>query len=146
MAEFRISAKVARHSESSAQYAYATHGRRRQSMSVRTQKDRYMPFYVKFTATGRYSTYNDKKIGRHVCRPTRFCVMQKCYLTAFTIASNAFGSFIAKSARTLRLRAMPLALILPINSEYVIPWARTAALIRVIHNERNVRFLSWRCA
>ena len=40
-----------------------------------------------------------------------------CYLTAFTIASNAFGSFIAKSASTLRLRAIPLALILPMNSE-----------------------------
>lgn len=39
------------------------------------------------------------------------------YLTAFTIASNAFGSFIAKSAITLRLRAMPLALTLPMNSE-----------------------------
>lgn len=34
MADFRISTKVARHSESSAQYAYATHGRRRQSMSA----------------------------------------------------------------------------------------------------------------
>ena len=59
MADFRISTKVGRHSESSAQYAYATHGRRCQNMSFRTQKDRYMPFYVKFTATGRYSIYND---------------------------------------------------------------------------------------
>ena len=30
---------------------------------------------------------------------------------------NAFGSFIARSAITLRLRAMPLALTLPINCE-----------------------------
>ena len=42
---------------------------------------------------------------------------QPHYLTAFTIASNAFGSFIAKSAITLRLRAIPLALTLPMNSE-----------------------------
>ena len=39
------------------------------------------------------------------------------YLTAFTIASNAFGSFIARSAMTLRLMAIPLALTLPMNSE-----------------------------
>ncbi len=39
------------------------------------------------------------------------------YLTVLTIASNALGSFIARSARTLRFRAMPLALTLPINSE-----------------------------
>ena len=39
------------------------------------------------------------------------------YLTALTIASNALGSFIARSARTLRFRATPLALTLPINSE-----------------------------
>ena len=36
----------------------------------------------------------------------------KDYLTALTIASNAFGSFIARSAITLRLRTMPLALSL----------------------------------
>ena len=47
-------------------------------------------------------------------------LLAKGYLTALTIASNAFGSFIA--------------------------WARTAALIRVIHSERNVRFLRARCA
>lgn len=39
------------------------------------------------------------------------------YLTALTIASNAFGSFIARSARTLRFRAIPLVLSLPINCE-----------------------------
>lgn len=40
-----------------------------------------------------------------------------CYLTAFTIASNAWGSFIARSAITLRFRTIPLALSLPINCE-----------------------------
>jgi len=39
------------------------------------------------------------------------------YLTALTIASNAFGSFIARSASTFRLRAIPLALSLPMNCE-----------------------------
>ena len=39
------------------------------------------------------------------------------YLTAFTIASKAWGSFIARSASTLRLSWSPLALILPMNSE-----------------------------
>lgn len=39
------------------------------------------------------------------------------YLTALTIASNAFGSFIARSARTLRFKAIPLVLSLPINCE-----------------------------
>ncbi len=39
------------------------------------------------------------------------------YLTALTIASNACGSFIARSASTLRLSWMPLALSLPINCE-----------------------------
>ena len=44
-------------------------------------------------------------------------LLAKGYLTALTIASNAFGSFIARSAITLRLRTMPLALSLPINCE-----------------------------
>lgn len=39
------------------------------------------------------------------------------YLTALTIASNAFGSFIARSASTFRLRLIPLALSLPMNCE-----------------------------
>lgn len=39
------------------------------------------------------------------------------YLTVFTTFSNALGLFIAKSASTLRLSAIPLALTLPINSE-----------------------------
>lgn len=50
-------------------------------------------------------------------RRQRHRMPQTGYLTAFTIASNAFGSFIAKSAMTLRLRAIPLALTLPMNSE-----------------------------
>ena len=68
-------------------------------------------------------------------------LLAKGYLTALTIASNAFGSFIARSAITLRLRTIPLALSLPINWWAGHSWARTAALIRVIHSERNVRFL-----
>ena len=39
------------------------------------------------------------------------------YFTALTIASNALGSFIARSAKTLRFIAIPFALYLPINSE-----------------------------
>lgn len=39
------------------------------------------------------------------------------YLTVFTTFSNALGLFIARSASTLRLSAIPLALTLPINSE-----------------------------
>ena len=59
----------------------------------------------------------DAKKGGHRgvrrCKPFR----ERVYLTALTIASNAFGSFIARSARTLRFSAMPLALSLPINCE-----------------------------
>ena len=39
------------------------------------------------------------------------------YFTVLTIFSNAAGLFIARSASTLRLSWMPLALTLPINSE-----------------------------
>ena len=39
------------------------------------------------------------------------------YLTSLTIASNAFGSFMARSASTLRFRTIPLALSLPMNCE-----------------------------
>ncbi len=42
---------------------------------------------------------------------------RRCYLTALTTASNAFGSFMARSASTLRFRAMPFWLSLPINCE-----------------------------
>lgn len=45
------------------------------------------------------------------------CGANSVYLTALTICSNAWGWFIARSASTLRLRLMPLALSLPINSE-----------------------------
>ena len=57
-----------------------------------------------------------KKGGhRSVRLPNPF--VKRIYLTALTIASNAFGSFMARSARTLRFRAMPLALSLPMNCE-----------------------------
>jgi len=48
-----------------------------------------------------------------------FAIESSCgdYLTCLTIASNAFGSFIAKSASTLRFSTIPLALSLPINCE-----------------------------
>ena len=42
---------------------------------------------------------------------------RRCYLTALTTASNAFGSFMARSASTLRFRAIPFWLSLPINCE-----------------------------
>ena len=47
------------------------------------------------------------------------------WITRINAAVRAYGmtysEFIARSAITLRLRAIPLALTLPINSEYVIP-------------------------
>ena len=62
--------------------------------------------------------------GQFVCAqrvtlegPRRANPREKGYLTALTIASNAFGSFIARSASTLRLRTIPLALSLPMNCE-----------------------------
>ena len=42
---------------------------------------------------------------------------RRIYLTSLTIASNAFGSFMARSASTLRFRTIPLALSLPMNCE-----------------------------
>lgn len=39
------------------------------------------------------------------------------YLTVLIISAKAVGWFIAKSASTLRFRAIPLALTLPMNSE-----------------------------
>ena len=43
--------------------------------------------------------------------------LKAAYLTALTICWNASGLFIARSARTLRFRAIPDLLSLPINCE-----------------------------
>lgn len=61
--------------------------------------------------------------GRRFCEECAGCSTAEAkapaagYLTALTIASNAFGSFMARSARTLRFSSIPLALSLPMNCE-----------------------------
>ncbi len=60
---------------------------------------------------------NRQKNSRENFRSPGRLKRSPAYLTALTIASNAFGSFIARSARTLRFRAIPLVLSLPINCE-----------------------------
>lgn len=59
----------------------------------------------------------DKKNSRGDLRRPGRPSGKSAYLTALTIAWNAFGSFMARSARTLRFRAIPLALSLPMNCE-----------------------------
>jgi hypothetical protein len=73
--------------------------------------------------------------GDQVCRADLACS---------AIAVNAAGSLTARSARTLRSSSMP-ALPQPFtNWLYERPFARAAALMRVIQSWRNVRFRTLR--
>jgi hypothetical protein len=53
-----------------------------------------------------------------------------CYFTLSTIALNAAGWFMAKSAKTFLLISMAFFFNNPMNCEYDIPSKRVAALIR----------------
>ena len=53
-----------------------------------------------------------------------------CYFTLSTIALNAAGWFMAKSAKTFLLISMVFFFNNPMNCEYDIPSKRVAALIR----------------
>ena len=66
--------------------------------------------------SSRHSANRQKNSRKNVRSPGRL-KRSPAYLTALTIASNAFGSFIARSARTLRFKTIPLVLSLPINCE-----------------------------
>ena len=77
----------------------------------------------------------DAKKTRFACRQTgsidHFTSVKTVYYFTFsTIALNASGWFIAKSARTLRLISISFFFNNPINCEYDIPSKRAAALIR----------------
>src|SRR5690606_22518421 len=60
------------------------------------------------------------------------------------MAANAAGSFIAKSARTLRLRSIPACRSLPMRTEYERPCSRAPALMRCTHSALNSLFLCLR--
>lgn len=60
------------------------------------------------------------------------------------MAANAAGSFMARSARTLRLRSTPAWRSLPIRTEYERPCSRAPALIRCTHKALNSLFLCLR--
>src|SRR5207253_10620682 len=57
------------------------------------------------------------------------------------IAPNAAGSLTARSASTFRSSSMPAFEQPCTNWLYESPFARAAALIRMIHSRRNSRFL-----
>jgi hypothetical protein len=66
-----------------------------------------------------------------------------CYFTLSTIALNAAGWFMAKSAKTFLLISIAFFFNNPMNCEYDIPSKRVAALIRCIHNPRNNLFFTF---
>src|SRR5579859_5669825 len=54
-------------------------------------------------------------------------------LASLAMAVNAAGSTTARSARILRSMPMLLVFRLPMRREYVVPFARAAALMRATH-------------
>ncbi len=64
------------------------------------------------------------------------------YFIASTIALKASGWFIAKSASAFLFSSIPFLCIRPINSEYDIPYWRTAALILWIQSPLKFLFFT----
>src|SRR5690606_14323699 len=86
--------------------------------------------------------------GRRVAaRSGRFRAAKDAASEAFTratIDANAGLSATARSASTLRSRPIEARFRPLMNTLYVMPCSRTAALMREIHSERNTRFLARR--